>query len=211
MSGGGKTHISRVFACNYHRMFPKNRIYYFTQSDESKLPEGKRVFMAKIPNSNERYHNWLNLKRFYVDHKLIQCKFDLEKDFSNSLVIFDDFLYFQNENKKENEELMNYLVGMLTKIMNLGRKIHVSCVITSHLIYEQKHPDLYRNLFGETTRFIWCVDHVTERQLEYALKTHFGLSNQEIKKARKFDSNSHYICFSKHPRYLQSENKLELL
>jgi len=210
-SGGGKSYIARTFACNYHRMFPRNRIYYFTMSDESKLPDSERIFMAKMPDSKIRYNEWLGLIRHYVDKKIINKKFNLENDFSNSLVIFDDFLYFQNENKKDNEELMDYLVGHLTKIMNLGRKIRVSCVITSHLIYEQRHPDLYRNIFGEAHKLIWCVNHITERQLDYALKVHFGLSTSEIKKARRFDLNSHYICFSKYPRYLQSENKVELL
>ena len=210
-SGGGKTYVSRTFACNYHRMFPKNRIYYFTMSDESKLPESERVFFAKMPDSTVRYSDWLGLTRYHVNNNLIKLKYNLEKDFNNSLVIFDDFLYFKNEKKKDTEELMDYLVGMLNQIMNLGRKIRVSCVITSHLIYEQRNPDLYRNIFGEAHKLVWCVNHITEKQLDYALKTHFGLSTTEIKKARRFDSNSHYVCFSKYPRYLQSENKLELL
>jgi hypothetical protein len=210
-SGAGKTYVARTFACNYHRVFPKNRIYYFTMSDESKLPDSEKIFMAKIRDNEIRYNEWLHLIRYHVDKTLLNKKFDLEKDFANSLVIFDDFLYFQTENKKDNETLMNYLVGLLTKIMNLGRKIRVSCVITSHLIYEQRHPDLYRNIFGETHKFIWGSNHINERQLDYALKTHFGLSKSEVKKARRFDPNSHYVCFSKYPRYLQSENKLELL
>lgn len=210
-SGGGKSHIARMFASNYHRMFPQNRIYYFTMSDESKLPDTSRVWMAKMPDSTTRYHDWMKLKRFHVDARLLDHNFDLETDFSNSLVIFDDFLYFDGGNQKDNDELRSFIVQKVIRIMNLGRKIKVSLILTSHLIYEQKNPDLYKNIFAECHKFIWCVDRVAQRQLTYTLKTHFGLENDEIRKSRKFDPNSHYVCFNKFPRYLQSENKIELL
>lgn len=210
-SGSGKTYVTRTFTCNYHRMFPKNRIYYFTMSDESKIPDGEKVFMAKMPDSNIRYHEWLGIKRHYVDERLTHIDFDLENDFSNSLVIFDDFLYFQTADKKETELIMNYLVGMLKKILNLGRKIRVSCIITSHLVYEQKHPDLYKNIFSETTKFIWCQRKVHKAQVSYALKHYLGCDGVDLRRALLFDPNSHYICYSLYPRSLQSENRLELL
>lgn len=210
-SGGGKSYVARTFACNYHRMFPKNKIYYFTMSDESKLPDSEKVWMAKMPDSEVRYHTWMDLKRYHVDSTLLNHKFDLENDFAKSLVIFDDFMYFESGKKKENEELMEFIISHVLRILNLGRKIRVSCIITSHLIYEQKNPDLYKNIFGEVHKFIWCVNKVAERQLLHALKTHFGLENEEIRRARKFDPNSHYVCFNKFPKCLQSENRIELL
>lgn len=210
-SGSGKSYVTRTYACNYHRMFPKNRIYYFTTSDESRLPDAEKVIMGKMQDSNIRYHEWLRLERFHVDEKLTKKKFDLERDFANSLVIFDDFLYFQSENKKQNEMIMEYIVGMVKRIINLGRKIRVSCVITSHLVYEQKNPDLYKNIFGETNKFIWCQRKVHKAQVNYALKTYFALENRGLRKAMKFDPNSHYICLSLYPKCLQSENRLEIV
>ena len=210
-SGSGKSYVARTFACNYHRMFPKNRIFYFTMSDESKLPDAEKVIMGKMPDTNMRYSEWLHLERHHVDEKLIKKKFELERDFMNSLVIFDDFLYFQTENKKQNEEIMEYIVGMIKRIINLGRKIRVSCIITSHLVYEQKNPDLYKNIFGETNKFIWCQRKVHKAQVKYALKSYFSIEGNIMRKAIKFDRNSHYICLSLYPRCLQSENKIELL
>lgn len=210
-SGGGKSTVAVKIACNYHRMFPKNKIIMFTNSDESKAPLAKRVFLAKMPRTNTTYAQWLGLKRYYVGKELLKHKFTLESDYANSLVIFDDFMYFEEKDKKIVNELKDYVISEIKRILNLGRKLGISCMITSHLIYERENYELYRNIFSEAHQFIWCPRKIAERQLTYALSTHFGLDNHEIRLAKKFDYNSHYICFTKYPRCIQSENKIELL
>lgn len=210
-SGSGKSTIARTNACNYHRMFPRNSIFLITQSDETNIPEERKVFYAKMPNTDVRYNEFLKLKRIQINDDFIERKIDVATQMRNSLVIFDDFLYFEGQTPKDTEALRNKLCSFASQILNLGRKIGVSCFITSHLLTGHRNNDFYQNIYGEIHKFYCNPLKGNRRQISDVLSRYLGLTNKEIRLYNRFDADSHWTMFNRYPRYFMSENKVVLL
>lgn len=240
-SGSGKTYYLRQYACNYKRINPDNKIYMITQSVEKNLPKECRVFTEKMKYSNMTYEEYLginyinsyeyfnkkeptppdkknykNIRLFDVDFRkyendLNKMNIDITRDYKNSLIIFDDFIYMTGKNKKETQTMRENIMAMILQILNLGRKISVSCMITSHLLYERKFNELFQNVYNEVNKIVFSPSNVNKRQLAYVLKSYFGFDTTEIRMILRFDKNTHMITYNKRPEFIMSENKIKLL
>jgi energy-coupling factor transporter ATP-binding protein EcfA2 len=207
-SGCGKTTIVREYATNYHRINPTNKIYLITQSKEDNLPDFCRVWTAKMP-SGITYEKFLNIQYLDFDYFKGNERIDVTADFLNALLIFDDFLYFEGENKKETELIRQRVCSTILQILNLGRKISCSAIITNHLLYDNHLNSMFQNLYSEINKFMFSTKS-NKRQLSYVLKTYIGFSNEEIKQIMNFDSRSHMITISKDPNFILSSNRILL-
>jgi len=215
-SGSGKTYLLRTYASNYKRLYPNNKIFMITQSKEDKLPENCRVFTSKMRDSSRTYAEFLDLQyinayEYFKDKEEEGHNIDITRDYNNCLIIFDDFIYFTGKNKKETATIKENIINMILQILNLGRKISVSCLITSHLLYDRKYNDLFQNIYSEINKFCFSPDSINFRQLSYILKVYFGFIGNELRRVKRFDENTHMVVYNKKPTFLLSENKLELL
>lgn len=209
-SGDGKSTSARDYALTYKDMFPKNNVYLYTSSDESKIPEKERVFYKKItPRIPTTYADVLELKRTYLNDKILKMKMNVE-DHKNSLVIFDDFLYCKGETSKITKEVLNKLCSTIIEFLNIGRKLGVSVIITSHLLYENTNQKFYQNIWGE----IHCLmfgRKVNKGQLRHVFETYLTLKPQLRTKILNFDRICRMITLNRYPYIVMSDKKMELL
>lgn len=215
-SGSGKTYVLRTYACNYKRLHPTNKIYMITQSKEEKLPDSCKVFTATMRDSKRTYAEFLDLQyidayTYFKDKKDDEQVLDITRDYKECLVIFDDFVYFAGKNKNETKTMRDNINLMILQILNLGRKIGVSCLITSHLLYDRKYNELFQNIYSEINKLCFSPDNINKRQLSYILKSYFSFNGLEIRRTFKFDDKTHMITYNKKPAFLLSENKIELM
>jgi uridine kinase len=205
-SGSGKSTVARHYAMNYRRMFPKNKIYLITHSDETNIPDKNKCFYKKTQDNTTTYAKLLDIIRVPINEHTFgkTSKIDVTKDYRNCLMIFDDFLYIENEEHKKK------VIKMIIQVMTEGRKIGVYSVITAHLPYEKINTDLYQTMHTETHKFVFCKGS-NVGQLRYVFNKYFVLRPKTITKILRFDPNSRWICLNKYPAYVLSHNKLELL
>lgn len=239
-SGSGKTYYIRQYATNYKLINPNNRIYMITQSSEHNLPKSCRVFTDDLRHTGKTYAEYLNidyinayeyfnkkevdmpdkskyknieifekdLKKYEDDVK--KMNIDITRDYSNCLIIFDDFIYMTGKNPKETKLMRENIINMILQILNLGRKISVSCMITSHLLYERRYNDLFQNIYSEINKFVFSPSNINKRQLSYVLKSYFGFRTEDIRHINGFDAKTHMLTYNKKPSFIMSENKIEL-
>jgi hypothetical protein len=209
-SGDGKSTAARDYALTYKQKFPKNSIYLFTISDESKVPEKEKVFNARISKfSKETYADYLNLNRTYLNKSILKHSIKVEF-YKNSLVIFDDFLYTQGDTTKQTKEIMNKLCNTIIEFLNIGRKLSVSVIITSHLLYENTNQKFYQNIWGEIHCLIFGKK-INKGQLRHVFDIYFSLTPQLRTKILNFDRTEKMIILNRYPYCLISTHKLELL
>jgi len=207
-SGSGKTMAIREYAVNYKRINPDNRVYLITQSREDNLPDFCRVWTAP-KNKHQTFEEYLDLQYIDFSYFAENEKIDITKDYHECLIIYDDFMYFVGADKKETDLIRTRCVQMILQILNLGRKVSCSAIISSHLLYDRRMNDLFQNIFCEINKFIFSTKS-NRRQLLYVLKTYWGLTNREIDEVMAFDPKSYMITLSKDPCFILSSNKIQL-
>lgn len=208
-SGSGKTTAIREYATNYRKINPENQIFLVTQSKENNLPKFARVWTAPY-NDHLTYEQFLKLEYIPFEFFLSEDKIDITKTFKKCLIIFDDFLYFVGADKEETNLIRQRIVGMILQILNLGRKVEVSTIISSHLLYERKLNDLFQSIYAELNKFIFSPKRCNRRQLLYVLKTYFGLTNDQIETTLQFDPKAFMVTLSVEPAFLLSNNRVLL-
>ena len=134
--GSGKSYWCSEYAQAYRRLNNKKNIFMFSQKTEDKAYDD---------------HPELKVRRVKFDEMFIKKEFDLskEKDFHDSLIIFDDFTTIPN--KKIIEKILQNILQFVT----LGRQYHCYILITSHMFYSFSHRELYASIQTEVTRLVW--------------------------------------------------------
>jgi hypothetical protein len=199
-SGSGKSYFTADYAMQYRRMYPKKNIFMFSQKtsdisfEERKDEEGKKIDIKNI----------LKIRRIKVDDEFLHRDIDILKDFNDCLLIFDDFMYF--ENKKVVEKICN----IVTQILNLGRTKHIYCIITAHLLYQIKNRDMYMNIQNEIHKLVFFKG-VNVFQLTYCLRNYWGFSKKQINNLLRVDTSSRFICINKNPSYVITKHRVILL
>ena len=177
-----------------------NSYEYFNRKEPEKPKMDNYENIEDYEDDLKKYENTIN-----------NLNIDITRDYKNCLVIFDDFIYMTGKNKNETKIMRENIINMILQILNLGRKLYISCLITSHLLYERRYNDLFQNIYAEVNKFVFPTKNINKRQLSYILKSYFGFENKNIRAINKYDSNSHMIIYNKHPEFIQSENKISLL
>lgn len=215
-SGSGKSHLIRQYASNYRRLYPDNDIFIITQSSEKNIDDRCRIFTADMRNGRT-YGEFLRLKSidiysyFNDDNREELGVIDITRDFRDCLVIFDDFAYICGRNKKETTQIRENINAMISQILNLGRKLKVSCIVSSHLLYDRAYNSLFQSIYSECNKICFSYSNINRRQLSYVLKSYFGFEREELGLLARFDNNTHMIIFNKRPAFMLSENRLKLL
>ena len=178
-SGSGKSTYASNIATTFKKVFPHKPVYLFSRTDHHKDPALVKLRPIQIG----------------IDENLLQHPIDISQEISGgALIIFDDCNTVQDAKlKKEIDKLM-------CDIMEIGRKLDCSIIITNHLVLPNE-KSFARTLMNEIHNMTVFPKSGSSHQITYALKTYFGLKRQDIEKI--IDLPSRWVTISTHaPRYV---------
>jgi len=180
-SGSGKSWYANTYIDNYKKTFPKNKIYMFSPvlEDESISTEIKRV---------------------KLDQRMISDPIKV-KELESSLVIFDDIDVIKDKKLRE------AIYDLLNEVLEIGRHIKVSCIITNHLPTNGKET---RRMLNEAHAITYFPAAGSKVQLNRLLEQYIGMDKKDIKKAKQ--SGSRWVTvFKNYPQFVMTENEMYLL
>lgn len=170
MSGCGKSTFVSMMIDNYKRIFPDNRILFF--SNKPTDPEiDKHDFVIRIELNEDIYND-----PFTLD------------DLRNSLVVFDDTEYIKD--KQINIELDR----LRDLILQQGRSYHISFCYISHQLNNYRQS---RIILNETHLCVLFPQMTTTYSLKYLLEKYFGFTKHDVAKLKTLPSR--WVAINKMP------------
>ena len=180
-SGSGKSHIAKGLGECYKRLHPDREVYLISKLGEdatldSMKPKPKRI----------------NIQTLIDDYP------DLN-EFSECLVIFDDYDTFTGDAEKIVHKLIDDLATM-------GRHTKTTMLCLSHYLTNYKKTRL---LLNEATHIVVYPQATSYHALGYLLKTHVGMTKDDVRDLKKM---GRWVCIYKHyPQWLISGKHARLL
>jgi hypothetical protein len=171
-SGSGKSYWTADYANQYIKMFPKYEVFVFSKKEE-----------------DPAFDRHKKIKRIILDETFLEDEPLSYKDFTNSLVIFDDVDTIDGEIGKS-------VTNLRSDILQLGRANNVSCVVTTHILCNGSKT---KELINEATHYVFfkgCNKLNTGR----LLKTYIGIDDKQSKEIFKLPSR--WVLISKIPVYV---------
>lgn len=176
MTGSGKSTQVREYVKKYHKMYPANKIFLFSQHESDPIYDSIKYFV-----------------RVKIDEDLIDDPITLE-ELKNSLCVFDDVDNIQNNN------ISKSLVKLINDINCNGRHHNISCITTLHILMNyQKTKSLLSDISGALL-FLTGSKYAINRYLKF----YGGLDSQQIKKITSLKGRWFYISLTV-PQYIISE------
>lgn len=183
-NGSGKSYLSGIYAREYNKLFPKNKIIMFSVHEKDKAYDEVKKMIR------------VNLK----DESLTEKVLEVPK-FKNTLVIFDDCDSIQD--KKLKTYITNFELDLLTN----GRKYNIYMLTLSHMLMNYKAT---REKINECSRVIMFGQAGSKYHITRFLRIHGGLDSKQIK--RVFALPSRWFCISvNYPNYILYETGAYLL
>lgn len=156
-SGSGKSTYAGNLIRGYHNLFPNKKIYVFSRSDAANDPAIRNLGSQII-----------------IDESLIENPIDISKELTGgSIILFDDC------NTIVNDKLKKAVDKLMADIMEIGRKLDITTVITNHLVIPNERK-VSRTIMNELKCMTVFPKSGSVAQIKTALKTYFGLNNQQI-------------------------------
>jgi hypothetical protein len=160
-SGGGKSHFVREWAKKYHESFPKNPIYLISYLEHDETLDAYKEII-RINAFNPKF--------------LEECmELDLQLEFSDSCVIYDDVDSITNKNTKQK------IYGLLNKMLRLGRHYNISVCYLGHEAYASHE---LKAILNESMSITFFLKFLNYKKLKYLLEVYFGLSREQIERVR---------------------------
>jgi len=178
-SGSGKSTMANELILNYQKINPQNDIYIFSRTDFKLDPALKN----------------LKAKQIKLDDRLLNKPIDITKEFKfGTLLLFDDC------NTIQNDKIKKYLEGLISDILEVGRKLGIYVIITNHLIIPNEKK-FARTVLNEIQYLTIFPKSGSSQQIRYVLKTYFGFKDKQITKILNLDSR--WVRISKsYPMYI---------
>lgn len=184
-SGSGKSTIAAKLIKEWKKDYPEGEVYIFSRTDAREDPAFKKIH---------------GMRQVIIDKNLIENPIVIEDEIDpNSLVLFDDVGTIHDKTiRSEVEHLM-------TDIMEVGRKMRIWIIITSHLIIPNERK-FARTVLNEAQKLIVFPGGGGSQQIRYALMTYFGYNKKQIDSF--LDTQSRWLLFSKtFPFYVLSAHE----
>lgn len=166
-SGSGKSYFIREYAKRYKAMFPKNQIYLISYLDKD--------------TTIDAYKEIIRLHAFQEEFLDSCMDMNVEVEFGNSLVIFDDVDCIVNKKTKEK------IYGLLNKMLRIGRHFGISVAYLGHELYAS--PEL-KQILNESMTITFFPKFLNHKKLQYLTEKYFGLSKEQIVKIRELRDRS---------------------
>ena len=148
-------------------MFPKNQFYLISYLDKD--------------TTLNSYKEIIRLDAMQPDF-LDQCmEMDLEAEFNNSMVIFDDCDSITSKKMKEK------IFGLLNKMLRIGRHYNITVAYVGHELY---HSHELKCILNESMTITFFPRFLNFKKMKYLLETYLGLSKEQIDKIRAIRDRS---------------------
>lgn len=154
-SGSGKSTWTANYMRRYNDIFPKNNIFIVSKVRDDPAFQIDELEENMVFLSPEDIENW-------------QGTMD---DLQDSLVVFDDTDTISDKDTKDKVQ------NIRNSILETGRHTNTSCIITSHLVNNYKETRIVLNECHCITLF---PSSGGTHQIQYCLKTYFGLNQKQI-------------------------------
>jgi hypothetical protein len=182
-SGSGKSWWTKRYCDEYRKLYKKRPIYLF-----SSISEDSSIDSIK------------GLKRIKLSPELINEPIEA-KDFTDSLVIFDDTDVISDK------VIKNKVNSILNSILETGRHFNVSVCYTSHIACAGNDT---KRILNEAHFTVIFPKTAGNRSLKYLLDGYLGLDKHQIAKIKSLKGR--WICISKtFPRVVISEQEIYIL
>ncbi len=186
-SGGGKSFQTAQCIKQWKKLHPKGPVYIF--SAKPKDPAFDSI--PKIQRINYRNPD------FMADH----IDANNFQDPNHSLVVFDDI--FCESDKRVQAKILS----VMNSILELGRSMHISCIVTSHAA---KSKDKSKSILNECQGIVVFPGHTLEKHIFDVLNDYWGLNKDNIE--RVLSSKSRWVCIYKgKPKIMITSDNIEIL
>jgi hypothetical protein len=186
-AGSGKTTMAVTLAESFKKLFPKRPIYLFSRTDYRKDPAYKKLKVNQIK----------------LDDSLVTDPIDLTEIEEGSLIMFDDTNTLMDRKVKEAVD------ALICSIMEVGRKLSLYLILTSHLINPNDRK-FGRTCLNEMQQLTVFPSSGSAYQIRYCLKQYYGLDNKQIEAILKLPSR--WVTISKtYPMCVLYEHGVYLL
>lgn len=181
-SGSGKSVFTAGIIRRWKKLFPDRPVYGVCKSKLSEDPAYADLKISQLPIS--AFMTEVNLEKFFGK--------------TGCFVLFDDWDSLEPEEIKA-------VQACIQDVLNLGRKLHISCYITSHLLtnYNQTRGIIHEadaiTLFPQTCMY----------QSLYYLCSRLGMEKDVIKRLKA--KGRWVLLHNSSPIYLLSETEAEML
>jgi len=108
-------------------------------------------------------------------------KLDLETEFGNSFVIFDDIDAITSKRMKEK------IYGLLNKMLRIGRHFNISVAYVGHELYSSHE---LKSILNESMTITFFPRFLNYKKLKYLLEVYLGLSKEQITRIREIKDRS---------------------
>ena len=177
-SGSGKSWYANTYIKNYKKTYPKNNIYMF-----SPVVEDESISS--------------DIKRVKLDDRMVTDPLKIG-ELAESLVIFDDIDVIKDKKLRE------AIYALLNEVLEVGRHIKVSCIITNHLPTNGKET---RRIINESHSITYFPAAGSKYQLYRLLQQYIGMDKKDIIKAK--NTGSRWITIYKnYPMFVMTESEM---
>jgi len=157
-SGSGKTTYAMNLVKKYHKVFPEKEFYLFSRTDYH----------------NDPVYQGMRINQVNINQDLLQHPIDVEHELTGgSILLFDDCNTIQDDKLKKNID------KLMADIMEVGRKLDITIIITNHLVIPNEKK-IARTIMNEMQSLTVFPKSGSSQQIQYALKTYFGLNKNQI-------------------------------
>lgn len=179
--GAGKSYLAREIIENYKKMYPKNEVYVISSLQEDTTLDKLKYLVRIDPNT-------------FIDEK---PNID---EFSNSLVLFDDYENFP-------KKIYDLTVELINSIASTGRHASINMICIQHNFTNYKATRL---LLNEMTHVVVYPSSASNHALKYLLGTYCGLDRKQLQEVKK--SKSRWVCiYRHHPNMMITQNEIKFL
>jgi len=178
-SGSGKSYIAKGLAEYYKKLFPDREVYLVSKLD-------------KDPTLDKAKPKRIVAQTLVDDYPSID-------EFKDCMVIFDDIDCFEGP-------ILKAIHQLIDDIAITGRHTNTSMLFCTHYITNYKSTRLILN---ESSHFVVYPQSTSYHALGYLLKTHIGMSPEEVKGLRRL---GRWVCIAKnYPQLMIAEHSAKLL
>lgn len=146
----------------------------------------------------------INFVPILIDESLLQNPIDITQEFGDSVILFDDC------NTIQNEKLRRAVEKVMEDVLEIGRKLDITVVITSHLVIPPS-KNFARTIMNELQSLTVFPRSGSSQQINYALKTYFGFNKNQIEQIHEIDKTRWVTISKTYPMYVLSERFLYLV
>jgi len=167
-SGSGKSYWCKNYIEQYHKAFPKNRVYVISSlGDDTTLDKLKYLKRIKIKEPE------------FIRTEITAA------DFQDALVLFDDTDCIADK------KIQLKITEILNSVLETGRHFKVTVIYTSHLMCAGFTT---KRIINEAHKYVVFTLTAGKKQLSYLLDTYLGFDKHQIEKVKKLEGRAKVIC-----------------